>query len=59
MVQMQAAIPSNSLENPKTMTKKKPMRPANEPMKLPDHEEKNRDSEQQLITIVDKSVEKS
>ena len=41
------------------MTKKKPMRPANEPMKLPDYEEKNRDSEQQLKTVMDKSVEKS
>ena len=58
MVQMQAAIPSKFLENPKTMTKK-PTRSANEPMKLPDHEEENRDSKQQPKTAMDKSVEKS
>ncbi|XP_022936197.1 myosin heavy chain, muscle-like [Cucurbita moschata] len=56
---MQAAIPSNSVENPKTMTKKKPIRSANEPKKLLDHEEENKDSEQQPKTIVDKYVEKS
>ncbi|XP_022971792.1 protein MNN4-like [Cucurbita maxima] len=55
MVQMQAAIPSKSPENPKTMTKKKPMRSTNEPKKLPDHEEKKRDSKQQPKTVVDKS----
>ena len=59
MVQIQVVIPSNSPQNPKTMTKKKPMRSANKPKKLPDHEEENRDSEQQPKSTVDKSMEKS
>ena len=41
------------------MAKKKPMRSANEPNKLQDHEQENRDSEQQPKTAMDKSVEKS
>ena len=41
------------------MAKKKPTRSANEPKKLPDHEEENRDLEQQPKTVMDRSVEKS
>ena len=35
------------------------MRSANEPNKLQDHEQENRDSEQQPKTVMDRSVEKS
>ena len=48
-----------SLQNPKTMTTKKSMWSANETKKLPNHEEENKDSEEQLKTVVDKSMEKS
>ncbi|XP_022959063.1 uncharacterized protein At1g10890-like [Cucurbita moschata] len=41
------------------MTKKKSMRSVNEPKKLLDHQEENRDSKQQPKSVVDKSVEKS
>ncbi|XP_022965652.1 polyamine-modulated factor 1-binding protein 1 [Cucurbita maxima] len=41
------------------MAKKKPTRSGNEPKKVPDHQEENRDSEQQLKSAVDESVEKS
>ncbi|XP_023537259.1 myosin-7B-like [Cucurbita pepo subsp. pepo] len=41
------------------MAKKKPTRSGNEPKKVTDHQEENRDSEQQPKSGVDESVEKS